>query len=40
MWASQGAKVELESRAEFTNFVEREVMRWTPIVKATEIDME
>lgn len=40
MWASQGAKVELESRAEFTDFVGREVARWTPIVKATEINME
>lgn len=40
MWASQGARVELESRAEFTDFVAREVKRWTPIVKATEINME
>jgi tripartite-type tricarboxylate transporter receptor subunit TctC len=40
VWASQGARVELESRAEFTAFVEREVTRWAPIVKATEIDMD
>lgn len=39
-WAPQGAKVELESGAEFTDFVGREVARWTPIVKATEINME
>ena len=40
VWESQGAKVELESRAEFVAFVDREVARWAPIVKATEIDME
>jgi hypothetical protein len=38
--AAQGAKVELESRAEFAAFVDREVARWPPIVKATEIDMD
>jgi tripartite-type tricarboxylate transporter receptor subunit TctC len=40
MWASQGARVELESCAEFTDFVAREVARWTPIVRATEIDID
>jgi len=40
VWASQGARVEPESRAEFTAFVGREVARWAPIVKATEIDMD
>jgi tripartite-type tricarboxylate transporter receptor subunit TctC len=40
VWVSQGAKVELESRAEFAAFVGREVARWAPIVKATEIDTD
>jgi tripartite-type tricarboxylate transporter receptor subunit TctC len=40
VWASQAAKVEVESRAEFTAFVGREVARWAPIAKATEIDTD
>jgi tripartite-type tricarboxylate transporter receptor subunit TctC len=40
VWASQGAKIEIESRTEFAAFVGREVMRWAPVVKAAEINMD
>ena len=31
VWEEQGAKVEFESRADFTRFVEREIARWSRI---------
>ena len=40
LWAEQGARVELESRADFTNFVAQEVQRWTGIAKAAGVKME
>ena len=40
IWAEQGAKVELESRADFTRFVDQEVVRWNAIAKAANIQLE
>ncbi len=40
LWAQHGAKVELESRADFANFIGREVERWTRIAKAANVQME
>lgn len=40
LWAEQGAKVELESRADFTSFVAQEVQRWTAIAQAAGVKME
>ena len=40
IWAEQGARVDLESRAAFTDFVRHEVERWTAIARATNIPME
>jgi tripartite-type tricarboxylate transporter receptor subunit TctC len=40
VWVEQGAKVELESRADFTNFVDQEGRRWSGIVKAAGVEME
>jgi tripartite-type tricarboxylate transporter receptor subunit TctC len=40
VWAEQGAKVEPESRAGFSNFVAQEVQRWTGIAKAAGVRME
>ena len=40
LWAEHGAKVELESRADFANFIDREVERWTRIAKAANVQME
>ncbi len=40
VWAEQGAKVELESRAEFTRFVDQEIVRWTGIAKNADIHLE
>ncbi len=39
-WAEQGAKVELESRADFARFVAQEVERWQRIAKAVSIEMD
>lgn len=39
-WAEQGAKVELESRAEFADFIRRESERWNRIAKAANVQME
>jgi tripartite-type tricarboxylate transporter receptor subunit TctC len=39
-WAEQGAKVELESRADFTRFVDQEIVRWNAIAKAANIQLE
>lgn len=40
LWAEQGAKVELESRAEFADFIRREGERWNRIAKAANVQME
>lgn len=40
LWAKQGAKVELESRAEFADFIRRESERWNRIAKAANVQME
>jgi tripartite-type tricarboxylate transporter receptor subunit TctC len=40
VWADQGAKVEPESRADFANFVGREVERWKRIAHAAEIEVD
>jgi tripartite-type tricarboxylate transporter receptor subunit TctC len=39
-WLEQGARVELESRADFARFVVRETERWSRIAKAANIQME
>lgn len=39
-WAEQGAKVELESRADFTRFVDQETVRWSAIARAANIQIE
>jgi tripartite-type tricarboxylate transporter receptor subunit TctC len=39
-WVEQGARVELESRADFARFVGREIERWSRIAKAANIPME
>jgi tripartite-type tricarboxylate transporter receptor subunit TctC len=40
LWAEQGAKVELESRADFGRFVDQEIVRWNRIAKAANIQLE
>jgi tripartite-type tricarboxylate transporter receptor subunit TctC len=40
LWAEQGARVELESRAQFADFVVRETVRWSRIAKAANVQME
>ena len=40
VWVEQGAKVELESRADFTSFVDQEGRRWADIVKVAGVEME
>ncbi|MBN9090358.1 MAG: tripartite tricarboxylate transporter substrate binding protein [Reyranella sp.] len=40
LWAEQGAKVELESRADFSRFVDREIVRWNRIARAANIQLE
>lgn len=40
LWAEQGARVELESRADFAAFVARETERWSRIAKAANVQME
>lgn len=40
LWLSQGARVELESRAAFADFIQRESVRWNRIAKAANIEME
>lgn len=39
-WAEQGAKVELESRADFGRFVDQEIVRWNAIAKAANVQLE
>jgi tripartite-type tricarboxylate transporter receptor subunit TctC len=40
LWAEQGAKVELESRADFARFVGAEISRWGKIVRAAKVRLE
>lgn len=40
LWAAQGARVEAESRDDFTRFVVQDVERWRRLAKAAEIDMD
>ena len=40
LWVEQGARVELESRAEFAAFVKRETERWSGIARAANVQME
>jgi tripartite-type tricarboxylate transporter receptor subunit TctC len=40
VWEEQGAKVEFESRADFTHFVEREIARWSRIATAAHLRIE
>ena len=40
VWVEQAAKVELESRADFSRFVEQETVRWNRIAKAANIQLE
>lgn len=39
-WVEQGARVELESRADFARFVAREIERWSRIARAANVKME
>ena len=39
-WAERGARVELESRAEFATFVARDAARWNAVIKAADIKPE
>ncbi|MFO1085508.1 MAG: tripartite tricarboxylate transporter substrate binding protein [Reyranellaceae bacterium] len=40
LWGEQGARVELESRAEFATFVAREAERWNRIARAANVRLE
>jgi len=40
LWARQGARVELESRADFAGFVAEEAGRWRRLVKAARLQLE
>lgn len=40
LWLEQGAKVELESRDEFANFVAQEGRRWSDIARMAGVEME
>jgi tripartite-type tricarboxylate transporter receptor subunit TctC len=40
LWLAQGARVELESRAAFADFIQRESVRWNRIAKAANIEVE
>jgi tripartite-type tricarboxylate transporter receptor subunit TctC len=40
VWAKQGARVELESRAEFARFVTQEVGRWGRLAKSADFQLE
>jgi tripartite-type tricarboxylate transporter receptor subunit TctC len=39
-WAERGARVELESRAEFAKFVAQDAARWSAVIKAAGIKPE
>jgi tripartite-type tricarboxylate transporter receptor subunit TctC len=40
IWAEQGAEPDLQSRAAFTEFVGREVERWSRIARTVGLPME
>ena len=40
VWVEQAAEVELESRADFSPFVDREIARWNRLAKAANIQLE
>src|SRR5882757_6133282 len=40
VWEEQGAKVEFESRADFTRFVDREIARWSRIATAAHLQID
>jgi tripartite-type tricarboxylate transporter receptor subunit TctC len=40
LWQQTGAKVELESRAEFAQFVDKEIISWRRIASAANIRLE
>jgi tripartite-type tricarboxylate transporter receptor subunit TctC len=40
IWAEHGARVESESRADFTRFVAQEIIRWKRIAKAASLTLE
>jgi tripartite-type tricarboxylate transporter receptor subunit TctC len=40
LWGRQGARVELESRAEFARFVAQEIIRWSAIARAAKLSLE
>jgi tripartite-type tricarboxylate transporter receptor subunit TctC len=40
LWKEQGARVELESRADFGRFIDRETVRWNRIAKDANVKME
>jgi tripartite-type tricarboxylate transporter receptor subunit TctC len=40
LWAELGARVELESRADFTRFVSADAARWIDIARSTNIQLE
>ena len=40
VWAEQAAKVELESRADFSRFVDQEIVRWGAIAKVADVQLE
>ena len=39
-WEKQGARVELESRAEFARFVDQEITRWSAIARMAKLTLE
>ncbi|MFO1162822.1 MAG: tripartite tricarboxylate transporter substrate binding protein [Reyranellaceae bacterium] len=39
-WDKQGARVELESRADFARFVAQEITRWSTIARAAKLTLE
>ena len=40
LWAEQGGKVELESRDDFARFIDQEIVRWSAIAKAANVQLE
>jgi tripartite-type tricarboxylate transporter receptor subunit TctC len=40
VWAEQGARVDLERRADFERFVGREIERWGRIARDAKVQME
>ncbi|HYD06599.1 MAG TPA: tripartite tricarboxylate transporter substrate binding protein [Reyranella sp.] len=40
VWREQSARVELESRADFARFIDREIQRWTARARAANVQME